>query len=113
MNLGDAAVLGVPQGADQGDDVEAELVVWQGEATLLLGSQADAAALAVGVSAGAELEVQSDDAFERGDRSLGLGRGPGGPSAGGAGLGGVVQLEGAVRERAGGPSRHRMPPQSG
>jgi site-specific DNA recombinase len=57
VDLGDAAVLGVAESADRGDDVEAELVVGQGEATLLLGPQTDATALAVGVAAGAELEV--------------------------------------------------------
>ena len=41
MDLGDAAVLGMPQGADQGDDVEAELVLRQGEAPLLLGAEGD------------------------------------------------------------------------
>ena len=58
MDLRDAAVLGVAQGADQGDDVEAELVLRQGEAPLLLGAERDGVA-------GAE-----------------RGRGSGGPGAG-------------------------------
>ena len=49
MDLGDAAVLGMPQGADQGDDVEAELVLRQGVAALLLGAERDGVAGAVGV----------------------------------------------------------------
>jgi hypothetical protein len=36
MDLRDAAVLAVAQQADQGDDVEAELVLWQRQGALRL-----------------------------------------------------------------------------
>ena len=56
VDLGDAAVLGVAEASDQGDDVEAELVVGQGEAALGLGAVGAAVAGAVGVVAAADLE---------------------------------------------------------
>ena len=62
MDLGDAAVLGVAQGADQGDDVEAELVLGQGEAALGLGAVGDGVAGAVRVAAAADLEPEADRA---------------------------------------------------
>ena len=39
MDLRDAAVLGVAESTDGGDDVEAELVLGQGEVALLLGPE--------------------------------------------------------------------------
>jgi hypothetical protein len=71
MDLGDAAVLGVPQGADQGDDVEPEIVFREGEVTLLLGSEWYAAARAERGSAAADLEPEPDHAAEGGDGPLG------------------------------------------
>jgi hypothetical protein len=41
MDLGDAAVLGMPQGPDEGDDVEAEFVLGEDETALSLGSQGE------------------------------------------------------------------------
>ena len=41
VDLRDAAVLGMAESADQGDDVEAELVLGQGEPPLLLGPEAE------------------------------------------------------------------------
>ena len=67
VDLGDAAVLGVPQGADQGDDVEAELVLGQGEAALLLGAERDARSGGSGVMAAADLEAEPDGAVQGGD----------------------------------------------
>ena len=58
MDLGDAAVLGVPQGADQGDDVEAELVLREGIAALLLGAERDAVPGAEGCTAPGCLDSQ-------------------------------------------------------
>jgi hypothetical protein len=57
MDLREAAMLGVTQATDRGDDVEAELVLGQGEAALLLGPQADAVSGAVGVAATPDLEA--------------------------------------------------------
>ena len=72
VDLRDAAVLGVAEPADQGDDVEAELVLRQGEAPLLLGPEAGPMAGAVGVAAAADLEPQPDEAVEGGDGAPGL-----------------------------------------
>jgi hypothetical protein len=38
VDLGDAAVFGIAEGADEGDDIQAELVLGQGVAALLLGA---------------------------------------------------------------------------
>jgi hypothetical protein len=76
VDLRDAAVLGVSESADQGDDVETELVMRQSKSAFLLGAEADAPALALGVATAAELEVQSHDAFECDDGSSWLGGRP-------------------------------------
>jgi hypothetical protein len=72
VDLRDAAVLGVAEGADQGDDVEAELVLRQGEAVLLLGAEADPVSGAGGLAAAADLQAQADDPVEGSDGPLGL-----------------------------------------
>jgi hypothetical protein len=106
MDLGDAAVLGMPQGADGGDDVEAELVLGQGEAALLLGPQRDGVAGAVRVATASDLEPEPDRAGQGGDGPLGLVGGPERPGAGGADAGESGQLEGLIGLRAGRPSGH-------
>jgi hypothetical protein len=67
VDLRDAAVLGVSEPADQRDDVEAELMLRQGIASLLLGAETDPPPRALRVATAAELEVQSDDALQGGD----------------------------------------------
>ena len=52
-------MFGVPQCADQGDDVEAELVLRQGETPLLLGAQGDGVAGAVRLTAPPDLEPEA------------------------------------------------------
>src|SRR5262249_40889406 len=59
MNLRDAAMPGVPQGADEGDDVEAKLVLGQGEAALALGAVGAEVAWALLVMAAADSQVQA------------------------------------------------------
>ena len=112
MDLGDAAVLGVPQGADRGDDVEAELVLGQGEAALLLGAERDAVAGAVGVAAAADLEPEPDGAVQGGDGPLGLVGGPERPAAGGAGPREGGQFEGLIGLGSGAPSGHGWTPRA-
>jgi hypothetical protein len=67
MDLRDAAVLGMPEGPDRRDDVEAELVLRQGEAPLLLGAERGAIAGTEGVTAAADLEPQPDGVIEGGN----------------------------------------------
>jgi hypothetical protein len=112
VDLGDAAMLGMAEPADRGDDIEAELVLWQRESPLRLGAEADAAAWALGGAAVTDLEVQADDPVQGRDRPPGeVGR-PGRPAAGGTGPRPAGQLEGAVGLGAGTPSRHVMTPRS-
>jgi hypothetical protein len=96
MDLGDAAMLGVPQGPDEGDDVEAELVLGEDEAALLLGTQRDGVAGAVRVATASDLEPEPDRALEGGDGPLGLVGGPERPGTGGAGAGEGGQFEGPI-----------------
>src|SRR5436305_6831286 len=84
MDLGEATVLGVAEAADRGDDVEAELMLRQGIAPLLLGAEASPAAGAVGIPAAADLETKPDEALKGRDCPLGLVGRPERPTAGGA-----------------------------
>ena len=99
-------MLGVAEPADQGDDVEAELVLRQGEAPLLLGAEAGPAAGAVGVAAVADLEPEPDEALEGGDGPPGYVGGPERPAAGGAG----PRLEASSRVRSGRGRALRLTP---
>jgi site-specific DNA recombinase len=85
VDLRDAAMLGVAESTDRGDDIETEFVLRQGEPPLLLGPQAGAMARAVGVAAAADLEAQQDQPLQGHDGPLGRGRGPERPGAGGTG----------------------------
>jgi site-specific DNA recombinase len=76
VDLRHAAALGMPKGADQGDDVEAELVLGQDQPALLLGPQRRAEPSAAAVAAAADLEAQADQPVEGGDGAAGLGGGP-------------------------------------
>ena len=67
MDLGDAAVFGVAEPTDQGDDVEAEFVVGQGEVGFGLGPVGSKEAGTIGVVAAADREGQPGDAVEGGD----------------------------------------------
>src|SRR5436309_13956860 len=59
MGLGDAAVLGVTQGADQGDDIKAYLMLGQGEAALTLRAVRAEMAAATPVMTAADRQVQA------------------------------------------------------
>src|SRR4051812_50227864 len=87
-------MLGVAEPTDQGDDVQAELVLRQGETPLRLGAEAGLVARAVGVAAAADLQVQADQPLEGHDSPLGRGRGPERPGAGGAGPRGGARFQG-------------------
>jgi hypothetical protein len=64
MNLRHAAMLAVPQGADEGDDVEAELVLGQGQAAFALGPVGAEMAVTGAVMAAADGQVQAGAAGE-------------------------------------------------
>jgi hypothetical protein len=66
VDLGHALVLAVAPGADQGDDVEAELVLRQDERALGLRPAGPAAAHTARVLAAADPQPQADQARERG-----------------------------------------------
>ena len=70
VDLGDAAVLGVAEASDQGDDVEAELVVGQGEVGLGLGAVGAVVAGAVGVGTAADAQGEARDGVEGGDGAV-------------------------------------------
>ena len=82
VDLGDAAVFGVAEAADEGDDVEAELVLGQGVEALGFGAVGLAVAAAVGVVAAADVQEQADQSSEGGDGASVAVVGPEGPSAG-------------------------------
>ena len=84
MDLRDAAVLGVAEPAGQGDDIQAELVLGQGETPPLLGAQAGPASGTVGVAAAADLQVQADQPLQGHDGAPRRGGAPERPGAGGA-----------------------------
>ena len=67
MDLGDAAVFGVAEAADQGEDVEAELVVGQGEVGLGLGAVGPVEAATGRVGAAADVQGQAGDGVQGGD----------------------------------------------
>jgi hypothetical protein len=74
MNLGDAAMLGVAEAADQSDDIEAELVVGQGEVWFGLRAVGPVIAGTVSLGTAADLERQARDGVQRGDGAvIGLG----------------------------------------
>jgi len=67
VDLGDTAVLGIAELADQGHDVESELVMRQGEVRFGLGAIGQQEPRAIEVGAAADREGQSNDAVEGGD----------------------------------------------
>ena len=66
VDLGDAAVLGVAEAADQGHDVEAELVVGQGEVGFGFRAVRAVVARAGGVGTAADAQRQAGDGVEGG-----------------------------------------------
>ena len=67
VDLGDAAVLGIAEPAHQGHDVEAELVIGQGEMGLSLGAVGTEEAGAGGIGAASDRQGQPEDAVEGAD----------------------------------------------
>jgi hypothetical protein len=99
-------MLGMPQAADQGDDIEAEFMLRKGEASLLLRTEGNAAAGAVGRATASDLEPEPDRAAQGRDGALGLvGRPERSPTVG-AGARECGELQGLIRLRASTPSGH-------
>ena len=113
VDLRDAAVLGVAGSADQGDDVEAALVLRQDIPPLRLGSEANAMARALRVAAAADLEPEPDQALEGDDGPLRLVGGPEPPAAGGTIPDGRGPIQGPLGRGWDAPSRQRATPRSG
>jgi hypothetical protein len=100
-------VLGVAQGADQRDEIQAELVLGQSESPLGLGSQGPSEAGAIPVATASDLDGHADGPVAGDDgAAVGVG-GPEGQSTFGAVGGQAGQIELAVGYGAGGPSGHR------
>ncbi len=67
VDLGDAAVLGISEPSDSGHDIEAELVIGQGEVGFGLGPVGQTEPGAIGIVAASDGQRQMQDAVERGD----------------------------------------------
>src|SRR5262245_59159545 len=76
VDLGDAAMLGVAEAADQGQDIEAELGVRQGQEGLGFRSISVAVARAVGVGAAANPQGEARNRIEGRDRAVFAAGGP-------------------------------------
>src|SRR5512135_3294679 len=70
VDLGDAAMLGVTEASDQGEDVEAELVVGQSDEGLRSRAAGTAVTRAVGVGAAANAQGEACDRVEGGDGAI-------------------------------------------
>ena len=70
VDLGDAAVLGIAEPADRRHDVEAELVIGQGEVGLGLGAVGAEEAGAGGIGTASDRQGQPEDAVEGGDGAV-------------------------------------------
>ena len=77
MDLRDAAVLGITEPTDRGHDVEAELVIRQGEVGLGLGAIGAEEAGAGGIGTASDPQREPDDAVEGGDGAVVVVTGPG------------------------------------
>src|SRR5262249_38030386 len=99
VDLGDAAVLGMAEVAHQGQDIEPELMIGQGEGGLGLGPVGAAEAGALGVGTASDQEGHPDGALEGGDGAevVIVSRGPG--LAFGAIAEDRSQIQGVVRLR--------------
>ena len=100
VDLGDAAVLGVAEPADGGHDVEAELVIGQGEVGFGLGPVGSEETGTIEIGAASDGEGQSEDAIEGGDGAEVVVVGAGPVLAFGAVEGNRFQGQGAVRLRS-------------
>ena len=63
-------MLGIAEPADQGHDVESELVIGQGEVGLGLGAVGPEQAGALGIGAASDGQGQPEDAVESADRAI-------------------------------------------
>ena len=81
VDLGDAAVFGMAEEADVGDDVQAELVLSQGVAALPLRAVGEQAAWATAAVAAADVQDEADDTAEGGNATAVAVVGPHRPSA--------------------------------
>src|SRR5205823_3497756 len=70
VDLGNTAVFGVAEAADEGNDIESELVVGQGEVGLGLGPIRAVKAGARRVGAAADVQGQPGDGVQGGDRAV-------------------------------------------
>jgi hypothetical protein len=113
VDLRDAAVLGVAEPTDQGDDVEPELVPRPGEAALLFGSEADLVSGAFGIAAAADPQARPEKPLQGDDGSPRPGRGPERTGAGGAGPRVGGQFQGLVGGGPSTPSRRGATPRGG
>jgi hypothetical protein len=67
MDLGHGTVPGVAQGADEGDDLQGELMLGQSPASFFLGAIGPQEAGAGGIVAASDLQVQADQLIEGSD----------------------------------------------
>ena len=111
VDLGDAAVLGIAEPADQGHDVETELVIGQGEVGLGLGAVGSEEAGTSGIGTASDRQGQPDDAVEGGDGAEVVVVGLEPVLAFGAVEGDRSQGQGAIGLRAWRPT-HAKPPGS-
>jgi hypothetical protein len=72
MDFRDGAMLAVAQGADESDDVKAELAIGQCPGTFLLGANGLAVTRAVWIVAAADAEGQAGDILKGGDGARGV-----------------------------------------
>ena len=110
MDLRDAAMLGMTQGADGGDDIQAKLVLGQDDAALLLGADRDAESGTIGVATASNLEGEADQTLHGSDGAACFISGPEWRSARRAGASQGGQFEDTVRGGSLCTSRHRQTP---
>jgi hypothetical protein len=109
VNLRDTAVFDIPEVADQGNDVEAELMMGQGIMGFGLGAIGLVKAWARGVRTSPDAEDQSHEALQGGDRTTGVVSVPKGLSTFRAVLGQRRELEGVLGSWSG-SCTHGEPP---
>jgi hypothetical protein len=70
VDLGHGAVFGVTQSPDQGEDIETELMMGQGEVGLGLRAPGSVEAVTGRIGAAADVQRQSGDGVESGDGAV-------------------------------------------
>src|SRR5262245_5743295 len=110
VNLGDAAVLGVAQGTDEGDDIQPQLMLGQGIAAFGLGAVGPEVGGAVAGAAAADLESEADEAAEGDNGAVVVRVGPPAVAAGGAVLTPGRELLGGRGFGSCGLADHPIPP---